>query len=76
MGATFQRLVNKVFADQIGHNMEVYVNDIVVERKRIEDHIKDIDEVFEVLRRCKVRLNLEKCVYGVITKKFLRFIVS
>lgn len=43
-------MVNKVFTDQIGHNIEVFVDDIIVKSKRVGDHIKDLEEVSKVLR--------------------------
>lgn len=50
-GATFQRLVNKVFPDQIGCNIEAYVDNIVIKTNRIGGYKKDLEEVFEVQRR-------------------------
>ena len=48
--ATYQRLVNKVFQRQIGQNMEVYVDDMLVKSVKDTDHIKDLIEAFEALR--------------------------
>lgn len=67
MGATFQRLVNKVFTNQIGHNIKAYVDDIMVKGKKVEDHTKDLNEVFDMLRKYQVKVNPEKCVFGVST---------
>lgn len=47
--ATFQRFVNKEFANQIGCNMEVYIDDIVFKSKKAKDHTKDLYEVFGLL---------------------------
>ena len=41
-GATYQRLVNKIFEDQIGKTMEVYVDDMIVKGNQSDDHIKDL----------------------------------
>ena len=49
-GATYQRLVNKVFADKIGRSMEVYVDDMLVKSPTVEQHIKDLTEMFASLR--------------------------
>ena len=75
-GATFQRMVNKMFKDKIGKNVEIYVNDMIVKSRRVEEHPKDLREVLEILRRFNLKLNLEKCVFGVKSGKFLGFMVS
>ena len=45
-GATYQRLMDKVFKDQIGRNVEVYVNDMVVKSQSVDQHAADLAEVF------------------------------
>uniref|UniRef100_A0A2N9F125 Integrase catalytic domain-containing protein n=1 Tax=Fagus sylvatica TaxID=28930 RepID=A0A2N9F125_FAGSY len=75
-GATYQRLVNKMFHDQIGRNMEVYVDDMLVKSKKDEDHLIDLKETFQTLRRYNMKLNPAKCVFGVSSGKFLGFMVS
>ncbi|GMH28057.1 hypothetical protein Nepgr_029900 [Nepenthes gracilis] len=75
-GATFQRLVNKMFEKYICRNMEVYVDDMLVKSKVTGDHIRDLEESFEVLRKHHMKLNPTKCVFGVASGKFLGFIVS
>ncbi|XP_074356686.1 uncharacterized protein LOC141696444 [Apium graveolens] len=57
VGATYQRLVNKMFKRQIGKTMEVYVNDMLVKSKRAEDHIADLAEMFHILRKYRMKLN-------------------
>ena len=74
-GATYQRLVNKVFADKIDRSMEVYVDDMLVKKPTIEQHIKDLADTFASLRLYNMRLNPEKCTFGVEAGKFLGFIV-
>nr|KYP72709.1 Transposon Ty3-I Gag-Pol polyprotein [Cajanus cajan] len=64
-GATYQRLMDKVFHQQIGRNMEVYVDDMVVKTTSPEAHAADLAEVFRQIRNHNMRLNLEKCVFGV-----------
>ena len=76
IGATYQRLVNKVFADQIERNMEAYIDDILVKSKSMSQHIVDLEETFSTLRKQGMRLNPAKCVFGVTSRKFLSFIVS
>ena len=75
-GATYQRLMDKVFKDQIGKNMEVYVDDMVVKSGEIEKHLEDLEEVFAQIRKYKIRLNPEKCVFGVRGGKFLGFMLT
>ena len=75
-GATYQRLVNKVFADKIGRSMEVYVDDMLVKSPTIEQHIEDLADTFALLRLYNMRLNPEKCTFGVEVGKFLGFMVS
>ncbi|KAL0333064.1 UNVERIFIED_CONTAM: hypothetical protein Scaly_2207900 [Sesamum calycinum] len=64
-GATYQRLVDKIFRQQIGRNVEVYVDDMLVKRKEARDHAADLEEIFSVLRKYKLKLNSGKCVFGV-----------
>ena len=75
-GATYQRLMNKMFAYQIGRNVQVYVDDMLVKSLREDDHLSDLQETFNILRAYNMKLNLNKCVFGVIAGKFLRFMVS
>ena len=56
-GATYQRLMNRMFAPQIGRNVQVYVDDILVKSRREEDHLKDLKETFDTHRSYNMRLN-------------------
>ena len=75
-GATYQRLVNKMFNKQIGRNMEVYVDDMLVKSKEELAHLDDLRETFTTLKQYQMKLNLSKCVFGVASGKFLGFMVS
>jgi ribonuclease HI len=75
-GATYQRLVNKMFREQIGRNVEVYVDDMLVKSIRSKSHVEDLTETFETLRRYQMKLNPAKCAFGVASGKFLGFMVS
>ena len=75
-GATYQRLVNKMFSKQIGRNMEVYVDDMLVKSKEELTHLDDLKETFTTLKQYQMRLNPSKCVFGVASGKFLGFMVS
>ncbi|KAK0590984.1 hypothetical protein LWI29_034021 [Acer saccharum] len=72
-GATYQRLVNRIFARQIGRNMEVYVDDMLTKSTTVEKHSEDLKETFDVLRKYKMKLNPSKCVFGVPSGRFLGF---
>ena len=76
VGALYQRLVNHMFHPQIGRNVEVYVDDILVKSLDEERHLDDLQETFDTLRRHQMKLNPNKCVFGVSSGKFLGFMVS
>ncbi|GKV36665.1 hypothetical protein SLEP1_g44771 [Rubroshorea leprosula] len=75
-GATYQKLVQIVFKLQIGRNIEVYVDDMIVTSVRAEDHIDDLSETFQNLRRAQMKLNPLKCTFAVESGKFLGYVVS
>ncbi|GKV41376.1 hypothetical protein SLEP1_g48919 [Rubroshorea leprosula] len=75
-GATYQKMVTIVFRAQIGKNLEVYVDDIVVKSLKAENHLADLEETFNNLRKNRMRLNPAKCIFGVESGKFLGFMVS
>ncbi|XP_024163750.1 uncharacterized protein LOC112170643 [Rosa chinensis] len=75
-GATYKRLVDAMFTDNIGKIMEVYVDDMLVKNVTIEDQIKNLGIVFDILLQYGMRLNLDNCVFSVLGGKFLGFVVS
>ncbi|GKB90884.1 reverse transcriptase domain-containing protein [Tanacetum coccineum] len=58
-GATYQRLVDKAFHKQVGRNLEVYVDDIVIKIGMENEIIRDIEETFKTLREINMKLNLK-----------------
>ncbi|GKV49801.1 hypothetical protein SLEP1_g56532 [Rubroshorea leprosula] len=74
-GAIYQKMVTIVFQAQIGRNLEVYVDDIVVKSLKARDHLTDLEETFNNLRKNIMRLNSAKCIFGE-SGKFLGFMVS
>ncbi|RVW75347.1 Retrovirus-related Pol polyprotein from transposon 17.6 [Vitis vinifera] len=72
-GATYQRLMTKIFKPLIGHSVEVYIDDIVVKSETREQHILHLQEVFHLLRKYGMKLNPSKCAFGVSAGKFLGF---
>ncbi|KAI5351522.1 hypothetical protein L3X38_004413 [Prunus dulcis] len=75
-GATYQRLVNKIFAGYIGNIMEVYVDDMLVKSRTAEDHLQNLSIMFGILKEYRMRLNPKKCAFGVSSGKFLGFMIS
>ena len=61
---------------QLGRNMEAYVDDIVLKSREARNLIQDLEETFESLRQVNLRLNPEKCMFDVPSGKLLGFLVS
>ena len=72
----YQRMMTKMFESQMGKNIEVYINDMVVKSKIVFEHIKDLNNIFEILRGHKFRLNASKYSFGVGSGKFLGYMVT
>ncbi|SPT20150.1 unnamed protein product [Triticum aestivum] len=75
-GATFQRCMQKCLLKQLGRNAHVYVDDVVVKTEKRGTLLEDLKETFENLRRFQIKLNPEKCVFGVPAGQLLGFLVS
>ncbi|KAL5547039.1 hypothetical protein UlMin_006726 [Ulmus minor] len=75
-GATYQRLVNKMFADYLGDTMEVYIDDVLVKSLLAEQHLDHLRQAFEVLQKYGMKLNPTKCSFGVAAGKFLGYMVT
>nr|GEU82148.1 reverse transcriptase domain-containing protein [Tanacetum cinerariifolium] len=75
-GATYQRLMDKAFESQIGRNIEVYVDDLVVKSYTEAEMIRDIEETFRILRKVNMKLNLKKCLFGLAERIFLGYVVT
>ena len=76
IGATYQRLVNKMFQKQIGASMEVYIDDMLVKSTTTELHIAHLVEAFLILKEYNMKLNPAKCAFEVSAEIFLGFIVN
>ena len=74
-GTTYQQLVNKIFKKQIGRNIEVYMDDLLVKSLTSGDHIVDLRETFNTLRKYQMKLNSVKYIFKVTFRKFLGFMV-
>ncbi|KAL2532094.1 Ribonuclease H [Abeliophyllum distichum] len=75
-GAMYQKLVNRMFAGQIGNNMEVYVDDMLVKSVYTKDHIRNLKGMFEVLHKYRIKLNPLKYTFRVASEKFLGYMVK
>ncbi|GKA54146.1 reverse transcriptase domain-containing protein [Tanacetum coccineum] len=75
-GETFQRLVDKAFHKQIGRNLEVNVDDLVIKSRTENEIIRYIEETFKTLREINMKLNPKKCTFGVEEGMFLGYKVN
>jgi hypothetical protein len=73
---SFRRMISKVMSSQLGKNVLTYVGDIIVRSTKQQDHILDLQETFANFRRVGLKLNPQKCVFGVKKGKFLGCLVS
>ena len=69
-------MMTKMFEPQLGKNVEVYIDDIVVKSKLVSKHLADLTNIFEILRKHKLRLNASKCSFGMGSGKFLGYMVT
>ncbi|CAA0840378.1 Uncharacterized mitochondrial protein AtMg00860, partial [Striga hermonthica] len=75
-GATYQRLMDRMFKSQIGQNMEAYVDGILVKSRSSISHVEDLRETFTTLRTFGMKLKPSKCAFGVRAGRFLGYIVT
>ena len=75
-GSTYQRMMTKIFEAQMGKNIEVYIDDMVVKSKIVSELIEDLTNIFKILKEHKLRLNASKCSFGVGSGKFLGYMVT
>ncbi|PWA84319.1 retroelement [Artemisia annua] len=75
-GATYQRLVDNAFEKQVGRNLEVYVDDLVIKSHTEEEIVRDIEETFSTLRKINMKLNPKKCTFGATEGMFLGYLIE
>ncbi|KAI5328000.1 hypothetical protein L3X38_027396 [Prunus dulcis] len=75
VGVTYQRAMNFVFHDMIGHSLEVYMDDVVIKSLEEGDHVSNLKRAFLRMRQHKLKMNPKKCVFGVQAGNFLGFLV-
>ena len=68
--------MTRMFESQLGKNIEIYIDDMVVKSKVVSEHLGDLGTIFEILRMYKLRLNASKCSFGVGSGKFLGYMVT
>ena len=73
---TYQRLIKRMFARLLGKKVEAYIDDMVIKSKKSRDHINNVEKVFEIFQRYKMKLNPLKCTSSVSSEKFLDHVVS
>ena len=75
-GFTYQRMMTRMFESQLGKNIEVYIDDMVVKSKVVSEHVGELGNIFEILRKHKLRLNASKCSFVVGSDRFLGYMVT
>ncbi|KAL6178007.1 hypothetical protein ACLB2K_049527 [Fragaria x ananassa] len=75
-GTMYQRLVNRMFASLLGNVMEVYVDDMLVKSTLTTNHTENLKKAFKILKEYGIKLNPDKCAFGVQSGKFLGFMVN
>ena len=69
-------MVTKMFEPQLGKNIEVYIDDMVVKSKVVSEHVGDLENIFKIMRKHKLHLNASKWSFGVGSGKFLGYMVT
>ena len=75
-GSTYKRMMTRMFKSQLGKNIKVYIDDMVVKSKLEAKHLGDLRNIFEILRKHKLPLNTAKCSFSVGSGKFLGYMVT
>ena len=75
-GSTYQRMMTRIFEPQLGKSIKIYVDDMVVKSKVVSEHLGDLDNTFNVLRKHKLHLNASKYSFDVGSGKFLGYMVT
>jgi hypothetical protein len=75
VGATYQRAMNNIFHEHIGKIVEIYIDDVVVKSKSYEEHLVDLRRMLECTRKHGLKMNPNKCAFGVSAGQFLGFLI-
>jgi hypothetical protein len=74
-GATYQRAMNYIFHESIGKIVEIYIDDVVIKSLNHESHLNDVKKTLECTRKHGLKMNPNKCAFGVSAGEFLGFLV-
>ena len=69
-------MMTRMFELQLGKNIEIYIDNMVVKSKVVSEHVGDLRNILEILRKHKLCLNTSKCSFGVGSSKFLGYMVT
>ena len=69
-------MMKRMFESQLGKNIEIYIDDMIVKSKMVSEHLGDLRVIFQILRKYKLRLNVSKCSFGVGSGKFLGYMAT
>ena len=69
-------MMTKMFEPQLGKSIKVYIDDMMVKIKKVSKQVRDLRNIFEILRKHKLRLNASKCSFGVGPGKYLGYMVT
>ena len=69
-------MITRMFESQLGKNIEIYIDDMIVKSKMVSEHLGDLRVIFQILRKYKLRLNVSKCSFGVGSGKFLGYMAT
>ena len=69
-------MITRMFEPQLGKNIEVYIDDMVVKSRVVSEYVGDLGDIFRILRKHKLRLNASKCSFSVGSSKFLGYMVT
>ena len=69
-------MMTGMFESRLGKNVEVYIDDMVVKSEVVSEYMGDLKDIFEILRKHKLRLNASKCSFRVVSDKFLGYMVT
>ena len=75
-GSTYQRMMTRMFESQLGKNIEIYIDDMVVKSKMVSEHLGELRAIFEIRRKYKLRLNASKYSFSMGSGKFLGYMVT
>jgi len=76
VGATYQRLMDRILAPMLGQNVQAYVDSLVITSERKDQYIVDLEELLTTIAKYNLKLNPDKCVFGVEVGKFLDFLLT